>query len=201
MDSSKEKKQRQRDSLRLSEKGQNLVREALSLKCWSREQWLNHVCIYISISTVQRLLKGKKIDRRYFKALCEVLYPNLTDLIAYPNDQLASTTPLIPLLVPPLLISLPPERSPTQPLGTHFQSFMITGTFSPNKLAEIEVALEHIEKLLLNDCTFTLMPDKNYLAVSGKFSGHKKIHVEVALKHLEKLLLEHCITPEWNQIF
>jgi hypothetical protein len=200
MSPSKEKKQRQRDSLRLSEKGQSLVRKALSLKGWSREQWSNYTG-YVSLSTIKRFLNGEKIDRPYFEKLCHPLYLDLSDLIAWPNDQLDSPTPLIPLLVPPLLIPLPPEQSPTQPLGTHFQSFMITGIFSPNKLAEIEVALEHLEKLLLNDCTFTLMPDKNYLAVSGKFSEHQKIHVEVALKHLEKLLLEHCITPEWSQIF
>jgi DNA-binding Xre family transcriptional regulator len=200
MDSTKEKKQRRRDSLGLSEKGVSLIKEALSSKGWSREKWIENVGISVNIypglSTVQRLLSGKKIDRDNFEALCKVLYPTPNELIARPSDQLDSTTPSIPLLVPPLLIPLPPERSPTQHSGTHFQSFMITGTFSPNKLEEIKVTLTHIEKLLRNDCTFTLMPDKNYLAVSGKVSEDKKVHFEAALMHLKKLLLEHYITPE-----
>jgi hypothetical protein len=71
---------------------------------------------------------------------------------------------------------------------------MITGTFSPNKLAEIEVALAHLGELLRDSATFTLVPEGNYLAVSGTFSEDKKPQVEVALMHLEKLLLEHNIT-------
>jgi hypothetical protein len=76
---------------------------------------------------------------------------------------------------------------------------MITGTFSPNKLAEIQVALAHLEKLLRDNCTFTLVPDHNSLAVSGTFSEDKKPQVKMALVHLEKLLLEHCLTPEWME--
>jgi DNA-binding Xre family transcriptional regulator len=199
MNPTEEKKQRQRDSLRLSKKGQSLVREALSSKGWSQEKWVQNLDTYVSISTAKRLLKGEKIDRVYFEALCKVLYPDPNDLIALLNDQIDSPIPLIPLLVPPVLIHIPPELSSTQHSGTHFQGFMITGTFSPNKLAEIKVTLVHLEKLLRNDCTFTLMPDKNYLAVSGKFSEDKKPHVEVALMHLKKLLLEHCITAEWME--
>lgn len=82
---------------------------------------------------------------------------------------------------------------------TPFQSFMITGTFSPNKLAEIKATLAHLEKLLRNNCTFTLVPEHNSLAVSGTFSQDKKSQVKVALMHLEKLLLEHCITQEWME--
>lgn len=201
MNPPKEKKQRQRDSLMLSEKGQSLVKEALHSKGWSKPKWIKNVDIYVSISTATRLLRRKKIDRPYFEALCKVFNLDLNDLIADPNDQLDSTTPSISLLVPPLLIPLPSEQSPTQPSGTHFQSFMITGTFSPDKLEEIEIAFQHLEKLLSQDCTFTLRRDKGYLAVSGKFSEHQKVQLEITLDHLEKLLLEHCITPEWNQLF
>ena len=197
MDLVKEKRQRQRDSLGLSEKGKSLVKEALRSKGWSREKWIENADV--SISTARRLLKGEKIDRANFKALCQVLYLDLNDLIAAPNDQLESATPSISLRIPPLLISLPPEQSPAQYSDTHYQSFMITGTFSPNKLAEINVTLTHLEKLLRNDCTFTVMPDKNYLAVSGKFSEDKKQQVEVTLIHLKKLLLEHCITSELTE--
>jgi hypothetical protein len=199
MDPTTQKKQRQRDSLRLSEKGQSLVREALRSKGWSRETWIENADMYVCMSTARRLLKGYKVDRAYFKALCQVLHPNLNDLIAAPNNPLESATPSISLRIPPLLISLPPEQSPAQYSDTHYQSFMITGTFSPNKLAEINVTLTHLEKLLRNDCTFTVMPDKNYLAVSGKFSEDKKQQVEVTLIHLKKLLLEHCITPELTE--
>ncbi len=199
MNPPKEKKQRQRDSLRLSEKGQSLVREALSLKCWSREKWIQMMGVYVSISTVKRFLKGEKIDRGYFESMCSALCLHPEELIAPPNDQLDCTTSSIPLLIPSLLIAIPPEQSFAQHSDTHFQSFMITGTFSPNKLAEIKVTLAHLEKLLHSDCTFTLRSEKNYLAVSGKFSEDKKLHVEVALMHLEKLLLEHCITPGWME--
>lgn len=196
MSPTNEKKQRQRDSLRLSKKGQSLVREALGSKGWSQERWIQNLDMYVSISTAKRLLRGKKIDRPYFEALCKVLYPNPNDLIALTNDQIDSSNPLIPLLAPPLFISLPPELLSVPHSVTHFQSFMITGTFSPNKLAEIKVAMRHLEKVLGNDSTFTLMPDRNYLAVSGKFSGDQEQHVEVALIHLKKLLREHCITEE-----
>lgn len=197
MNPPREKKQRQRDSLRLSEKGQSLVRQALRSQRWSQDTWATNA--YISISTIRRFLKGENIDRYSFDALFTVLHLDPNDLIAPPNDKLDSVTPPVPEEVSPPLVTVPPERSPTQHSGTYLQSFMITGTFSPNKLAEIEVALALLEKLLRNDCTITLVSDKNYLAVSGKFSEDKKPHVEVALMHLEKLLLEHCIIADWME--
>ncbi|MBD2182980.1 hypothetical protein H6S82_25520 [Planktothrix sp. FACHB-1355] len=71
---------------------------------------------------------------------------------------------------------------------------MITGTFTQDKQAEIEVALTHLEKLLRDNCTITLVAEKNSLAVTGTFSESNKPEVEVALMHLEKLMLEYNFT-------
>lgn len=194
MDIPKERKR----GVSLSEQGKITVRKAKCLKGWSQEKWAENIS-YLSISTIKRFLKGKKIDRANFKVLCTALDLEPNDLISYSDDQLDSaTSPISPVVASPFVPPYP-ERSPTQHSGTSPQSFMITGTFSPNKLGEIEVALAHLEKLLRDSATFTLVPERNYLAVSGTFSENKKPQVEVALVHLEKLLLEHSITPEWME--
>ncbi|MCC3600084.1 hypothetical protein [Microcoleus sp. PH2017_26_ELK_O_A] len=141
--------------------------------------------MYASISTVKRFASGQNIEKNTFYEACRILKLNPDELIAPPDRQQNSTVPPVPAT---------PQRSPAQHSGTSTQSFMITGTFSPNKLAEIKVALAHLEKLLREGATFTLVPDGNCLAVSGTFSEGKKPQVEVALMHLEKLLLEHSIT-------
>ena len=188
---------RRRNSVSISEEGKTIVREVLRSQDCSIQKWATNATI--SISTIKRLMNGTKIDRYCFDALCTVLHLYPHDLIAPPNNQLYSVTPPVIEEVSPPLVTPPSERSPAQHSGTHLQSFMITGTFSSNKLAEIEVALAHIGKLLQNNCTFTLVPEDNSLAVSGTFSEDKKPHVKMALMHLEKLLLEHCITPEWME--
>ncbi|WP_449420848.1 helix-turn-helix domain-containing protein [Phormidium nigroviride] len=182
-----QKNTRQRDSVGISENGKLLVREALSQKRWTQDGWATKA--YVSISTIQRLLNGKRIDRGSFNAAFEVLGLNPDEFIAPRDDQQDSATPPVPSLIPK-----PPDQSHTQHSDIFLQRFMITGTFSPNKLAEIEVALIHLEKLLQANATFTLVPDHNHLAVSGSFSEDKKPEIEVALMHLEKLLLEHTRT-------
>lgn len=177
------RKNRQRDSVSLLEEGKSAVQAAMKHQILSQPQCANKA--FVSISTLKRFIKGDKIDRDNFEALCRTLNLNPHELIAPPNNQQNSTTPPVPV---------PPQRSPAQHSGTSPQSFMITGTFSPNKLAEIEVALFHLEKLLHDSGTFTLVPKHNYFAITGTFSEDKKPQIEVALMHLEKLLLEHCIT-------
>lgn len=193
----KTQKKRQRNSVNLSEEAKSAVREALYFKGLSQQGWADKA--YISISTVKRFLSGQRIDRYSFEAACISLELNPDELIAHLNYQRDSTIPSIPVLVSPPLVPVPPEPSLTHHLGTPPQNFMITGTFSPNKLAEIEVALTLLEKLLGDSATFTLVPEHNYLAVTGTFSKDKKPHVEVALMHLKKLLLEHFIIPEWME--
>lgn len=195
----KTQKKRQRNSVNLSEKGKHDVREALYFKGLSQQGWAYKA--FISISTVKRFLSGQRIDRYYFEAACISLGLNPNEVIAPPNYQRDSTTttPPIPVLVSPPLVPVPPEPSLTHHSGTPPQNFMITGTFSSNKLAEIEAALTLLEKLLGDSATFTLVPEHNYLAVTGTFSEDKKPHVEVALMHLKKLLLEHFIIPEWME--
>lgn len=177
------RKNRQRDSVSLSEEGKSAVQAAMKRQALSQKQWANQA--FVSISTLKRFVKGNKIDRGNFEAVCRTLNLNLHELIAPPNNQQNSAATPVPT---------PLQRSPAQHSGTSPQSFMITGTFSPNKLGEIEVALVHLEKLLHDSGTFTLVPEHNYFAVTGTFSEDKKPQVEVALMHLEKLLLEHCIT-------
>jgi DNA-binding Xre family transcriptional regulator len=176
-------KQRQRNSAKLSEEGKIVARESLYFQALSQQQWAEK--IFVSISTVKRFLKGDKIDRDYFEKICYSLNLNPDELIAPPNNQQNSAATPVPI---------PPERSPAQHSGTSPQKFMLTATFSSNKLAEIEIALAHLEKLLRDNCTITLVPEGNYLAVSGTFSEDKKPEVEVTLMHLEKLLLEHSIS-------
>ena len=180
-------KTRQRDSVRISKEGKFVIRQALRIKVWSQDTWADKA--YVSISTIRRLVKGEeKIDRGSFNAALKVLGLNPDEFVAHEDDQQDSATPPIPSLIPQ-----PPHQSHTEHSGT-LQRFMITGPFSPNKLAEIEVALIHLEKLLQANGTFTLVPDRHYLAVSGTFSEDKKPEIEIALMHLEKLLLEHTIT-------
>jgi hypothetical protein len=187
---SKTPKKRVRDSVRLSEKERPLLLELLRQKklsqaAWSRQTELNN--IYVSVSTIQRLVKGIKVDRGSFNNAFKCLGRNPDDFMAPRDDQQDSTTP-----PSPSLLQLP-DKSHTEYSGT-LQSFMITGTFTPNNLAEIEVSLVHLEKLLQANATFTLVADQNYLAVSGTFSENKKPEIQVALMHLEKLLLEHTTT-------
>ena len=171
----------------LSEDGKIIVLETKGIQHLSQNKLAEKA--YVSIATVKRFLKGDNIDRGNFDELCKTLNHNPKEIITPPNYQLDSAT--LPIS---RLVSLPPEPPLASHSGTHLLSFMITGTFSPNKLAEIEVALVHLEKLLHDGGTFTLVPEHNYFAVTGTFSEDKKPQAEVALMHLEKLLLEHCIT-------
>ena len=175
-------KQRNR-GIRLSTEGINIVRVARGSRNLSLDQL--GMRMYASISTVKRFASGQNIEKNTFYEACRILNLNPDELIALPNSQQNSAAPLAPA---------PPQRSPIPHSGTSPQSFMITGTFSPNKLAEIEIALAHLEELLRDTATFTLVPEGNYLAVSGTFSEDKKPQVEVTLLHISKLLLEHNIT-------
>jgi hypothetical protein len=190
------RKERKR-GVSLSKEGVNIVRKTQSLQGWSQDIWAAKA--YLSISTIKRFVNGTKIDRSSFDAACTALDLDPNALMLIPNKRLDSNTPPIPQEVLSSLVPLPPEQSPAQHSHPLDQSFMITGIFSPNKLEEIEAALAHLEALLGNDCTFTLMPDKNCLAVSGKFSANKEVLVKAALMHLRRLLLEHCITPKWME--
>ena len=186
------RKSRQRDSVSLSEEGKITVRKAKYFQPWSTQEWADKA--YVSISTLKRFLKGDKIERANFDGLCKVFHLDPNAFIAPPNDQLDSATPSIPALVPPPPVPVPPEPPFTRHSDTPLLSFMITGTFSPNNLAEIKVVLVHLKKLLRDSATFTLVPEHNSLAVTGTFTEDKKPQIEIALVHLEKLLLEHSIT-------
>lgn len=169
----------------ISEEGKSLLREQSKQKGWSQEKWA--ALAFVSISTIRRLLQGVRVDRGNFDAAFKALGLNPDDFIAPRDNQQDSTTP--PSSSP---ILQPPDQSHTEHSGS-LQRFMITGTFTPNKLAEIEVALVHLEKLLQTNATFTLVRDRNSLALSGTFSENKKPEIELALMHLEKLLLESTV--------
>ncbi|WP_377476806.1 MAG: hypothetical protein P2A85_28410 [Microcoleus anatoxicus] len=182
-------KNRKRNSLSLLEEGKEIVNNAMFMRPWTQQRWADE--IGISLSTLKRFLRGTKIDASYFYDACIALDLIPANLIAPRNNQLDNATILLPQQV-----SLPSDPSPTQNRGIPLGSFMITGTFSPNKLAEIEVALAHLEHLLRDNCTITLVPDQNSLAVTGKFSKDQKPQIDVAIMHIEKLLLEHYITSD-----
>ncbi len=130
----------------------------MRIQGWTKDQWAQHA--KMSLSTIKRLVNGRKVDEWYFYEACMSLGLMPKELMSFPDNQLDSATVLLPQQV-----SLPSDPSPTQIRRIPLGSFMITGTFSPNKLAEIEVALAHLEHLLGDNCTITLVPDQNSLAV------------------------------------
>ncbi|MFB2921601.1 hypothetical protein [Aerosakkonema funiforme] len=183
-------RKRNRDSLYLSKEGQTRVEETRLNKFWSKTDYRWFGKAEVSLSTLKRFLNGKPISRSNFFQLCSALgIQEWESLIALDNKQDSTA-----IALPQPQISQPPDPLSTQPLENRLLSFMITGTFTQDKQAEIEVALTHLEKLLRDNCTITLVPEKNSLAVTGTFSESKKPEVEVALMHLEKLMLEYNFT-------
>jgi DNA-binding Xre family transcriptional regulator len=187
-----QQKSRQRGVI-LSEKGKVTVREVLKMRGWSILK-LSREAI-LSESTIKRILHGDKTDRISIEDMCKALSLNPDELIVSISSSLERSSSLeSPNSMTPFLTPQLSEPLFTEYLDIISQGFMITGTFSPNKLTEIKVALMHLEKLLLEQCTITLVPNSNYLAVTGEFDEKQKPQVEVTLMHLEKLLLEYNIT-------
>ncbi|MGE5660396.1 MAG: helix-turn-helix domain-containing protein [Actinomycetota bacterium] len=152
----------------ISEDGKNITRHRLCELGITQEKLAEKT--FLSSSTVKRLLRGENVDLSSFREVCSLLELN-------PNELIVSPT------------SSPPKKS-----GIALQHFMITGTFNLNKLAEIEVALNHLGNLLRDSCTITVERDNGSLAVNGTFSEDKKPQVELAIAHLQKLMLEHTLT-------
>jgi hypothetical protein len=163
------KKQRNRNSIALSDLGIQAVREALALRQWSYDGWADKA--FTCTSTVKRLLSGTPVDSSNFYCLLQQLGLTVED--GYIRKKTASATP-----------TLPPGSqylSSRELLGV-----LMIGKFTQDKLPRIERALKQLQALLV-DAEITFNNEKGMVTVHGEFSEENKELIEATIIHLENL--------------
>lgn len=163
-------KQRNRNSIALSDVGIQAVREALALMGWTYDHWACEACT--STSTVKRFLAGKSIDPSCFYSLLGKLGLELENgYILKKTDSVTS---------PLLLVS---QYSSSRELP----GVLMIGKFTQNKLPRIERTLKQLQGLLV-DSEITFNNEKGMVTIHGEFSEENKELIEATITHLEKLL-------------
>ena len=154
--------------VRASEKGLQIVKQARRKRGWTRIDWCNYAMI--SESTLKRFLSGMPIGTDKFISICKSVGIDNWQEIA--------------------------ELSAGLDLGNcKTNSFMLSGIYTEDQKAQIEVVLEHLKNFLSN-ATVTFHPNAISLAVSGTFVQETKSQVKVTLEHLESLLDNYKLTIE-----
>ncbi|NES18573.1 MAG: helix-turn-helix transcriptional regulator [Symploca sp. SIO3E6] len=168
--------QRNRNTVGVDVEGALIIRDKIADKGWT----LRHLSDFtqLSLSTINRFLRGKFVEWSNFKEILKVLELELEDkYITKKIDTLNS-----------------PRRTngkvtrPTLQLG-----IFMSGTFTEDKRPQIERTLRHLQKLLIG-CKINLRDDQGVVTVSGDFSEDKRLHIEATISELEDLFTSIEVT-------
>ena len=162
--------QRNRNSISLSLKGIEVVHEARRRSHLTQEKWAD--CSAVSLSTVKRLLSGKRIDPSCFYALLNSLNLEVQDSYIAKNNKFIETVPKLKKEISTYNI---------RPL------LFMTATFTQDKCPQIDIVLRHLEKLLIGSKIKFNQDKEGVLTIKGEFLEEKRVHIEETIKELEEL--------------
>lgn len=178
------KKQRNRNTIALSEDAILVVRDAVGRQGWSQEHW--SYMANTSISTTKRLIAGKAVEPACFFSLLNSLRLEVReDYIVRKKNSVQ----------PPLLAPTPEEPlfQLENPLTNSQPGFLMTGIFTEDKRPQIERTLRHLQNLLL-DAEIIFGEDEGSVVVTGHFSEDNESHIKMTISYLEKLLTSCKVT-------
>jgi DNA-binding XRE family transcriptional regulator len=209
--SGRKKRQRNRGTLALSTAGKAAVRKAQALKGLTQQELADRS--HVSVTTIKRLLQGKKVDPTCLNETLLSLGLELQDSliqvratlkepIGALNAQCLDGTPYLNMGLQygstypetgdsNTLPKRPPECSSLQGKTGVF----MTGRFSQDKTQEVEMAVDHLKSLLIGgEVDYT--EDGKGFTLRGSFEEEKRALVEQTLDVLENLCDLHKTTQK-----
>jgi transcriptional regulator with XRE-family HTH domain len=159
------KKKRNRDSVALTELGVLHFRNQMKRNGLTQDSLAKEV--FLSISTIKRLLRKQNIDQSSFSALIEYLELEIQD------SHIVRRNIITPFFNGTLIL-------------VHF-GFIMTGTFTEDKRHQIERTLRHLQCVMI-DTEVIWGEDNGSIVVSGRFSTENEKHIKMTIKLLEKQL-------------
>ncbi|MBN3961761.1 hypothetical protein [Nostoc sp. NMS8] len=176
---------RNRNTIALSKDGITVVRNAVNRKGWTQEILSGMAAT--SISTIKRLLAGKAVEQACLLSLLRSLSLELQE------DYIVRKTNSVHSL---LLTTVTPEELLFQ-LDNAFNNsqsrFLMTGRFTEDKRPQIELALRHLQSLLL-DTEIIFGEDNGSVVVTGNFSEENEAHIKMTISYLENLFTSCKVT-------
>lgn len=153
------------------------IRFELAERGWAQEYWAD--AAHVSVSTVKRLLQGRRLDPSTLQSALGALGLNMRDCIVLPQQATIHTSVLLN------------KDTPTHDgLG-----FYMIATFVDTKRPQIESALRGLQALLV-DSKVIFHEGSCGLTVSGTFESDKKKQIEMTIKHLEALFTTCTVTGD-----
>ena len=137
-----------------------------------------------------RFISGKPISPKNFQSLCEIVgIKEWHSLVDWENSDSTTVAQFSEEFID---ASLSEKKSQSK------GGIAITGIFTLEKKLEVEMALDHLQELLM-ECKIVVKaaqePESHYgCSVYGLFSPDQQLKIEVALEHLRVLLLTCTIT-------
>ena len=172
---------RNRNSVALTSEGTDSIRHELRKKGWQRKAWARRG--YVSCSTIGRLLAGKFIDMGSFKSLTNALGIEIPEIhIVSKANDIEST----------LLMKLTPSDTHIDINNTaqfsHF-GFIMTAIFDEDKRMDMELAIRHLQSLLVdqNNSHIFFKESDGAVVVTGKFSKENRSHIDLAISRIDNL--------------
>lgn len=174
----KKQNKRKRNTRSLTEEEVKRVLETKAKNGWTIK-YLSQLS-YTSEATVNRFLSGTPISLHCFYSLLKALKLDLQDTVLIKPRESRTNLAMLP---DPILNS----NENAQPC------FIMTGTFTKEKIPQIERILCHLQSLLIGT-EVIWGEDNGSIVVSGLFDKAKEAQIKVTLKLLEQQLDSYHIT-------
>jgi DNA-binding Xre family transcriptional regulator len=164
-------KGRNRNSLSLTDDGIKGVRTLMGKKRLTQDELAFQASI--STSTLKRLLNGNRVDIACFEAIISALEMQIIDSHVVKKQKQNYVADL---------------SEATKELSLSTQSgfnFFMTVIFAKKNRTSVEIAKEHLQKLLSN-AEFKISEGENgSMVVAGSFTDEDRQHIEALVNYLE----------------
>ena len=171
---------RNRNSVSLTSDCIDSIRHELRKKGWKYKIWSDFG--YSSVSTIRRLLEGKLIDIGGFKSLTDALEIEIPEICIARKAKNTEPTLLMKLTISGTHTTDGTSQS------SHF-GFIMTAIFDKDKRMDMELAILHLQSLLVdpNNSHIFFKESEGAVVVTGKFSKENRSHIDLAISRIDSL--------------